>query len=248
MRSDIGCPLRCVVLAAVSLASPASARADWIAAAFLGHAHTVPSTVVLTQPARQTRIEMIDVNYRGESLKSPQYYGVRMTWVPAAHRWMGIEGEYIHAKVFVETRRDARVRGTIDGVPVDTSLFLYSHVQRLAMSHGLNFIFANLIVRRELGPVDSQGTPRLTLVGRVGAGPTRPHVESTIENAAFDGYENGGLGTQVGGGIEFSIWRGLGVVTDYKLTWAHPDVDVAGGRADIPARSHHVVGGLKFGF
>jgi lipid A oxidase len=248
MRSDMTAAARRAVMAGLCLGVPASAGADWVAAAFLGHAHTVPSTVVLTQPARQTRIEIVDVNYRGESFKSPQYYGIRMTWVPDGHRWMGIEGEFIHAKVFAETRRDVRVRGTLDGVPIDGSVFLYSHVQRLAMSHGLNFIFANFVVRHELGPTDSGGTPRLAIVGRAGAGPTRLHVESTIENATFERYENGGLGAQLGGGLEVSMWRGLGVVGEYKLTWAHPRVDVAGGRAEIPSRSHHGVVGLKLGF
>jgi hypothetical protein len=225
------------------------ARADWIAAASLGAAHTMTSTIVITQPARGTNAELVDVHYRGESLKSPQYFSLRMTWVPSGRRWMGIEGEWIHAKVFSQTKQDVRVRGTLNGAPVDAPLFLYDHVQRLAMSHGLNFILANFIVRHELGPVDSSGKPRITLVGRAGVGPTLPHVESTIANAhGEDRYEYGGPGAQMGGGAEVSVWRGLGVVSEYKFTWAHPKVDVAGGRAEIPARSHHFVAGLGFRF
>ena len=245
MRSSVRAGL---ILIGCLAGMPASARADWVVAGFLGHAHTLPSTVTLTQPARHTAIDILDVHYRGESLKSPQYYGIRMMWIPKARGWIGIEGEYIHAKVFSQTGETVRVRGTLDDVPVDTSLLMYSHVQRLAMSHGLNFIFANVVVRHALGPADSQGMPRVTLVGRAGAGPTRPHVESTIENANFDRYENGGLGTQVGGSVEVSVWRGLGVVGDYKFTHAHPHVDVAGGEAEIPANSHHVVAGLRYQF
>jgi hypothetical protein len=240
--------IRICLVSALALVMPARAQADWVAAAFLGHAHTIASTIVLTQPARNTRVELVDVNYRGESLKSPQYYSVRMTWIPDDHPWMGIEGEWIHAKAFTETRRDVRVRGTLNGVPVDASVFLYSYVQRLAMSHGLNFILANFVVRHGVGPVDDRGIPRLTVVGRIGAGPTRPHVESTIGDASFDRYENGGLGTQLGGGVEFSLWRGLGAVTEYKFTSAHPKVEVANGRAEIPAHSHHFAAGLQFRF
>src|SRR5262245_52722461 len=121
MRSR--CAVACAIVAAVTLATAGPARADWVAAAFLGHAQTLASTITLTQPARNTSLELVDVHYRGESLKSPQYYGVRMMWVSKTRRWLGIEGEYIHAKVFSQTREDVRVRGTLDGVPVDASLF-----------------------------------------------------------------------------------------------------------------------------
>ena len=161
---------------------------------------------------------------------------------------MGIEGEVIDAKVFAQAHRVVRIRGTLQGAAIDASLPLSSIVQRLAMSHGLNFIFANVALRRELGPVDSQGTRRFVAVIRVGAGPTVPHAESTVDHVNSDHYETGGVGAQVAGGLEVMVWRGLGVMGEYKFTWATPQIDVAGGQATVPARSHHLVGGFAFRF
>jgi hypothetical protein len=171
-----------------------------------------------------------------------------MTWIPDAHRWMGIEGEWIHAKVFAEANRVVHMRGTLRGVPIDAVVPLSSLVQRLAMSHGLNFILANLAVRRGLGPIDARGVHRVVAVVRAGAGPTRPHAESHVDQVARDQYENGGLGIQVGGGLEISLWRGFGALGEYKFTWASPEIEVAGGQAKVPARSHHVVFGAVYGF
>lgn len=235
-------------LAGLVVCPPSSASADWIASAYFGHVWTRSSTVTLALPDQQTAVEIAGVGYRAESLTSPQYYGYRVTWVPDQHRWIGIEAEVIHAKVFAEADRSVRIQGTRRGAEVDGSFPLNSVVQRLAMSHGLNFIFANVALRRELGPVDADGRPRFTLVARAGAGPTIPHAESTVEHVNRDQYESGGVGAQVAGGVEATVWRRLLVLAEYKFTWASPEIDVAGGQATIPARSHHVVGGLAYRF
>ena len=238
-----------VLLAGLVVCLPSRAHADWIASAYLGHVWTRSSTVTLALPDRQTAVEIAGVEYRSESLTSPQYYGYRVTWVPGGHRWIGVEAEVIHAKVFAEVDRSVRIQGTLRGAEVDASVLLSSVVQRLAMSHGLNFIFVNVALRRELGPVDSRGVARFVIVVRAGAGPTVAHAESTIDHVANrDEYQSGGLGTQVAGGIEATVWRRLAVLGEYKFTWASPQIDVAGGQATIPSRSHHVVGGLAYRF
>jgi len=236
------------MLAGLLVCLPSSACADWVAGAFLGHAWTRPSTVALALPDRQTAVEIDGVEYRGESFASPQYYGYRITWIPDTRRWMGIEVEVIHAKVFAQADRVVRIRGTLRGAAVDASLPLSSSVQRLAMSHGLNFIFANVALRRELGPVDAQGTRRFVAVVRAGAGPTVPHAESTVDHVNREQYETGGLGVQAAAGLEVTVWRGLGVLGEYKFTGATPQIEVAGGQATVPVRSHHLVGGLAYHF
>jgi hypothetical protein len=248
MPSDGTRAARVILTIAVTLLWPGSARADWVFGAFLGHAETLSSTIALRLPGQATELDIAGAEYRGESFRSPQYYGVRVTWIPDAHRWMGIEGEWIHAKVFTEVDRVVHVQGTLRGVPIDAAVPLSSLVQRLAMSHGLNFILANLAVRRGFGPVDAQGAHRIVTVVRAGAGPMRPHAESHVDHVARDQYENGGLGIQVGGGLELALWRGFGALGEYKFTWASPEIDVAGGQAKVPARSHHVAFGVRYGF
>lgn len=249
MRSDRqGTARLLAMLAAVVCGFPTIAQADWMVSGFLGHAWTRPSTVVLTLPTQQTSLEIEDVEYRGESFRSPQYYAARVTWIPDAHRWMAVEGEWIHAKAFAETSRTVHMRGTLRGAPIDASVPMSSLVQRLAMSHGLNFILANFAVRREIGPVDPQGAARLVAVVRAGAGPMTPHAESHIDNVPRDQYEYGGVGAQMGGGLELSLWRNLRVLGEYKFTWGTPEIGVAGGEAKVPARSHHIVFGLGYRF
>jgi hypothetical protein len=54
---------------------------------------------------------------------------------------------------------------------------------------------------------------------------------------------------QIGGGMEFSIWRGLGALGEYKFTWASPNIEVAnGGDAKIPSRTHHFAFGVQYRF
>ena len=222
------------------LLAPAMARAEWIAAASLGHAATRPGTVTLARPARQTHLEIPDVDFRGESFRSPPYYALRLTWIKPG-QWVGIEGEFIHAKAFAETSHIERIRGALDGVPIDARAPLASVIQRLAMSHGLNFLLANVVVRHEV-------VPRLVLAARVGAGPTLVHAESTIAGNVLEQYQSGGFGVQAGGGIELTVWGALGAVGEYKFTETTADIDIPDGTATIPVRSHHGTFGVMYRF
>jgi lipid A oxidase len=246
MRSDSHAAV--LVLTIACALCPATARADWILSGFLGHARTQSSTIDLTVAGQSTQLQLLDVNYRGESFRSPQYYGVRATWISEAHPWLGIEGEWIHAKVYAEADRDVHVRGTLRGVPIDAVMPLSSIAQRLSMSHGLNFILANVAARRGFGPANADGSRRLIGVVRAGVGPTMPHAESQLDNTYFEQYEGGGIGAQVGAGFEVALWGPIGALGEYKFTWASPEIDVAGGQAKIPSRSHHFVFGLIYDF
>jgi lipid A oxidase len=227
---------------------PAAAHADWIVSAFGGVAHTQSSTMELTLPPQGTQLTLTGVDYRGQSFQSPQYYGLRGTWIPKGRPWLGFEGEWIHAKVYAEVEGNVHALGTLRGAAIDATVPLSSIVNRVSMSHGLNFILANVSARREFGPIDATGAHRLVGVVRAGAGPTLPHAESQIDNVYFEQYESGGLGVQVGGGVEFSVWRGLGALAEYKFTWASPNIEVAGGDATVPSRSHHFAFGVQYRF
>jgi opacity protein-like surface antigen len=232
--------------AAVVLLLPSAARADWMLSGFLGAAKTQSSTIDLSLPAQGTQLQLEGAEYRGESFQSPQYYGLRLTRTIGP--WLGIEGEFIHAKVFAEVDRDVHATGTRHGAAFATDVRLSSVVQRLSMSHGLNFILVNVAARHGFGPTDASGAHRLVGVVRAGAGPTMPHAESHIDDVTMEQYESGGLGVQVGGGIEIAIGHGIGALGEYKFTSASPEIDVPGGTATIPSRTHHVVFGVLVKF
>lgn len=228
------------------LGLPHVAAADWMVSGFFGQVWTRPSTVHLDLPEQHTELELVDLHYRSDSFKAPPYYGYRISWLPRARPSIAIEGEFIHAKVFTETDRTAGVHGTLQGMSIDTSLPVSTIAQRLAMSHGLNLILANVVVRRSWET--SPGRPRVAAAFRAGAGPTLPHAESTIFGVDREQYEAGGLAAQLGGGLEVALGRGFHFLGEYKFTWTTAHVDVAGGSAEIPARSHHLVGGLGYRF
>ncbi len=236
-------------VAALGVWAPAAARADWILGGYLGQASTLASTMTVNLPARQTRVDAEGVTYRGRSFEFPLYYGYRVLWLPGAQSRIGVEYEFIHAKVYAKTERTVRLRGSVRGAPVDAAAPLSSLASRLDMSHGLNFILANVVVRHAFGPRQSSGEPWFVAVARAGAGPTLPYAESTIDGVDREQYESGGVGAQAAGGLEMALWRRLSVVGEYKWTWAKPTIEIAGdGQATIPARSHHVAFGVAYRF
>jgi len=230
------------------LALPSPARADWMLSGYLGNVWTRPSTARLDQPAHNTSLEFIDLHYRDESSRPRKYYGYRIGWIPRSHRWMAIEAEHVHAKVYAETGDTGHVRGTLRGASIDRSQRVSVIVEDLAMSHGLNFVFGNLVIRREFGAQRGAGRRFATATLRVGAGPTFPHAESTIGGVRREQYEYGGVGAQVAGGIELHVMQALHVLAEYKFTGTSARISVDGGEAAIPARSHHAVAGVAFRF
>lgn len=220
---------------------PGKAEAGWTLAAFLGNAWTQASGVHLVVPQLQTDLEIAPVEYRSESFQSPVYYGGRVSWMPRAASPLAVEGEFIHLKVFAETDHPARVQGIWHGVAVNAVMPAGSVVQRLAMSHGLNFVLANVAYRHDI-------RTRLLAVVRAGIGATVPHVETTLEGFRHDHYAIGGLAAQIAGGAEAELVSHLHLIAEYKFTWTSPIIDVASGAATVPARSHHVVAGVAYRF
>jgi len=229
-----------VALAAV-LALPGMAEADWTLGAFLGNAWTRASTIHLVVPQLQTNLEIAPVEYRSESFQSPVYYGGRASWTPRATSHLAVEAEFIHTKVFAHTDYLARARGIWHGSAVDDKVPVGSVVQRLAMSHGLNFVLANIAFHHDI-------REHLLAVVRTGVGATVPHVETTLDGFNQDHYAGGGLAGQIAGGVEVELIAHLHAVAEYKFTWSSPTIDVASGTATVPARSHHLVAGVAYRF
>jgi hypothetical protein len=221
-------------------ANAAPCHAEWVVAVYGGGARTSPSDLRIQQPSEGTDIVFPSVRFDGKSLESPVYYGYRVARsLPGSRRWY-VEAEFIHAKVYA---RGAAAAGAgslqgehVAGVPFPTV------VQGFAMSHGLNFILFNVVLRqRVLGE-------RLTLSARGGAGPTLPHAETEIEGERREQYELAGAAYQASGGVEVRLWRQVGAIAEYKWTGARPRLSVAGGAATLTTRSHHLAVGLAASF
>jgi Outer membrane protein beta-barrel domain len=218
----IGARLALLALAAIAIASPA--HADWAAWAYLGASHTVSNSLRLRTDSAE--LTFTDVGYRSESFRSPQYYGLRVGHYFHRWPWLGIEGELIHVKAFAE----------------DTPALLAGGVRRFSMSHGLNYLLANIAWRRPLGGTIDR--PRGWITARGGAGPTVPHTESAIGGVSQQQYEIGRLGGQLAAGAEMRVVSRLTAFGEYKLTRAHARVGVAGGTMEGNFLTHQIAFGL----
>lgn len=231
------------LLAQVAGAAPA--WADWRVAAFLGSASTLTSPVRLVQPASRVDLTFEPVTWDDESFAQPPYYGYRISCALPFARRVSIEAEFIHLKMYADTGASVEVRGTEQGMPVRRTEPIGRTIERLSISHGLNFVLVNAVYRQPVGPFASD---RLALTARAGLGPTVPHGESTVRGESLDHYEPGALGWQISAGIEVRVAGGLHALMDYKYTRTTQTIGVAGGTIGTLARAHHVVFGVQYAF
>ena len=177
------------------LMSSTPVHADWTVAAYLGNTWTSPADLTVDRPASGGQTTLSDVAFDSRSFESPPYYGYRVGWFQAGSG-TGVEGELIHLKVYAHAET------------------LGADVRRFSISHGLNLLLANAVVRRPL-----PSSHRASITARVGAGVAIPHAESDIAG------------------------RGR-LLAEYKLTTAAPSVSVAGGTIQARYLSQHLAAGL----
>jgi hypothetical protein len=235
-------PARSLILLLV-LVSPASAQ--WSVSAFLGDASTSPTRLDVRSNAGDL-VVIEQVHLEDESSQSPWYYGWRIGRRIERVPWLGFEAEFIHAKTIADTTQRVRLHGRMNGAVVDDQLPMSVVLPRFELSHGLNFLLGNAVVRWPSGSVSSE--PRLTMVGRFGVGPTVPHVESTFQGQTEDAYQWARLAIGGGIGAEVRIVNHVFAVGDLKYTTTREEVHV--GSAEIAGRftTRHVMAGLMWRF
>jgi hypothetical protein len=238
--------VRSLVLLTVSfLVSASSASAQWSVSAFLGKAATSPTRLEIRSGASDA-VALDRVHLDDKSMQLPWYYGWRVTRRVQRVSWLAFEAEFIHAKTIANTTQLVRAQGRVNGAVVDAQLPMHAVLTRFELSHGLNFLLGNAVIRWPIGSV--RHDPRVTIVGRVGAGPTIPHVESTFQGQAENGYQFGRVGVGGGIGAEVRLVNRLFAVGDVKVTTTRQNVSV--GSAEIEGRftTRHVMGGLMWRF
>jgi lipid A oxidase len=223
------------------------AAAEWQVSAYVGAAASAAPSLRLVQPERSTNLEFTGVTWRGESFRSPLYYGYRVGWFRRRDAHVGVEIEFTHLKAFANTEHVVQARGTLAGTPVDEQQPLGTVIGRLSMSHGLNLLTVGVTYRRAIvgGDDPCRG---LWLALRGGGGPTIPHAESRIGADVQQQYAWGRFVGQVGAGVEWRLglrWSWLG---EYKWTRTAQRLGVPAGTIESTIRSHHVVTGVGWRF
>ena len=240
-----GFAVLCAAIALLAFAAPA--RADWIFAGFVGGAATHSATLRIEQPALGSDFEAHDLAFAGRSFASPVYYGYRILWAGPRQGRVGFEAELIHLKVYADAGALVRVRGTIGAAPIDRTMRFSEVVERFSISHGLNLLFGNLVLRQPIGGAGPILRDRLVVLAvRLGAGPTIPHAESTIGGRTQEQYEWGRVAGQVAAGVEYRVTAHLAAIAEYKVTATRQRVAVLDGSASASFTTRHAVAGIAW--
>ncbi len=220
-------PCRVVPFLALLLLLPVAAQAQWYAGLYLGANTTRPADVTVKGDGYD--ITYPDVSFEAKSFTSPQYYGWRLGRFLDDSRRLGVELEFIHLKVIAH--------------PTD----LGPDVTRYQMTHGLNFLVANVVTRIPFGR-SASGTAPFAVITRAGAGVTLPHAETTIRGVSREQYEYAGPGVHAAIGLDTRLRGRLSLVSEYKVTYARPRITTAhNGTGQTTSLSHHLAVGLAFG-
>ena len=225
------------------LGAAAPASAQWNVAAFVGDAWNRSADLRIAS-APDTALTLADVEYDNRSFEFPLYYGVR-AGRPLGGRWswLGIEAEFIHLKTITRPTQLVEAAGQLSGRTVPSPLPLGDVLPRFELSHGLNFILANVVVRTTLGGRDDS-SDRVALAFRGGLGPTIPHVEGTLQGRDEDAYQWSSLGWQAAGGVEVRLRGPVHVLSELKWTGTRQDVGIGDARVRGSFRATHLVFGL----
>jgi len=241
--------MRATILPAIALvvAVPCPAGAQWRIAGFAGSASTARADVAVSTPP-DTAVVLDSVPFAHESWRPPIYYGWRVARHFGRAHWLGVEGEFLHAKAITRNTDLVRVHGRLAGATIDADVPVGAVLPRLEISHGLNFLLANAVVRVGLGADRGPGA-RVAVAARAGAGPTLPHVEATtLAGARADEYRIGGIGWQVAGGLDVRVWSRLSAIAELKWTGTHQALDVGPTVITVPLRTVHVAIGAGWRF
>lgn len=219
--------------------------AEWVLAIYIGAAHTQSAPLSLLQPALDTDLTFAEVFYRGHSFRPPIYYGYRLSFFPRTSAALGIEAEFIHLKVYARTERQTRAVGALRNHSVDRVMPISNVVEHFSISHGLNLLLVNAVIRRTIG-LSTGSVPRVQFLGRAGAGPTLAHPESTVDGVSHEDPEVAAVALQAAGGLEVRLSDHFTALVEYKFTRTFQHVTVDRGTARAALASHHAVFGLAW--
>ncbi len=232
--------------ALLALRGPGSAAAEPFLDLYAGKSTTRAADVRIRQPALGNDFTVEQVSFDDESFRSPIWYGLRAGYFSRRLPWLGAGLEFVHFKILADTAGTARIRGTRAGSPVDTTARVDTVVQEFDISHGVNYLTVDLLVRYPL-LADRERFPggRLQPYAGAGVGPVIAHAENRVGGVENDErYEIGGLGVQGFVGIRLLLFRHLGLFAEYKLTRSSLEVGIAAGEGRVRETTHHLIGGI----
>jgi opacity protein-like surface antigen len=223
----------------LSAFTPLYAFPQWTASAYIGKTWTQSADIEVTHRP-DTDVMFHDVGFDDRSFDKPLYYGLRGGYMFT--KSAGVEGEFIHIKEFAHLNDPVGATGLLPVLGnVTISLAPAVVVQQYNVSHGLNLLLANFVLRHEF-------TPRFAVAFRPGLGVAIPHPEIQAFGATLNEYQWHGAAMQFAGGAEFGITRHLFWLGEYKFTITKPRFELDSTTIENSFATHHLVTGLGFRF
>lgn len=237
---------RSLLTFALVVFSTGNATAQPAVSVYGGLAHNVDGDVSLVQPGG-TDLTFAGVSWTSESLESPPYYGLRLSyWFGRAARW-GLAVDFTHVKMYAQLDESVAVSGRRAGAPVNGTEPLGDTFDGLSFSHGHNLLTLNGMHRWFVkGERDQTFLGRLQLYGGIGLGIAIPHVETDIDGVVTDEYQVSGPAFEGLGGLNFDITRHFMLFVEYQLNYARLKGDLPdGGSLEVKPWTHQVALGLS---
>jgi hypothetical protein len=244
--------------AAILLAAAAwrgeSAWGEPIVDLYAGKSSTLNSSIHILQPPLGNDYIFEDVSFDDESFQSPIWYGVRAGYFLEDHPWLGGAIEFFHFKVVAKTNEMKRLKGIRRGEAVDTVVKMKSIVQQFQITHGVNYLTADVVVRHSLSTdVERFRRGQLQLYGGLGGGAVISHPENRIDNVKNeiffrDEYEATGVGFHAFIGARVLMFRHFGLIAEYKFSGSRIKAKVAFGDGIMDENTHHLIGGVTVPF
>jgi len=236
-----------LAVSALVFSSAQAATAQLAVSVYGGLAHTTEADVSLTRPGG-TELTFAGVAWSGESLESPPYYGLRLSyWFDREAPW-GVGLDFTHAKMYAQLERSVAVSGRRDGTPVDGAERLADTFDVLSFSHGHNLLTLDGMYRwfPKGGRADTF-LGRLQLYVGLGVGIAIPHVETDLEAVVTNEYQLSGPVLEGLGGLNFDLTRHFSLFGEYQLDYARLDASLThGGSLSVKPWTHQLALGLSF--
>lgn len=227
-----------------------TALAETTASFYLGSSRTGNSDVRISQPGSGSDATFRSVSWDSESFKAPFYYGIRVTHFPDDRPEWGVGLDFTHDKVYARTSGVVHVDGTWNGAPVNEDAPMNQRVQTYGMSHGVNIL--GLSIYRRWMHQTSGAFLSERWQPYAGAGLTYYvlHPENTVNGQHnSEGFEGGGFGYQLLGGLQYGVTQTVGVFIEAKYNSGRVEVGTAGGgRGETELKSSQLLAGVSVAF
>uniref|UniRef100_UPI000B8005E9 outer membrane protein n=1 Tax=Candidatus Entotheonella palauensis TaxID=93172 RepID=UPI000B8005E9 len=165
-------------------------------------------------------------------------------WLSRQSPW-GLAVDFTHAKMLAELDEDVSVSDRRGGELVSTREVLGDSFVKLEFSHGHNLLTANVLYRW-LAHNRPAWFGRLQPYAGLGAGVAIPHVEVITASSVTGDYQFAGPTLQGLAGLNIDLIKHLFVFAEFRLSYAHLDVDLQGGGSlEIDAWTYHFNIGLS---